>query len=184
MRGRKLSDLEESSPGPRAPAAVAIARGWLVAAFLATLLATGLVAIAQDQRSATAEDVIFARKSLMNSICEKMTSIERMIALGQIDPDAARRHADAMSVMFMAFPHLFPPSSDQWSTNSDPDPVTDTYASPELWTRFSDFYRQSAAAAKTAHDMSRADKIDDFKTSARELRIICDTCHALYSENQ
>jgi cytochrome c556 len=159
---------------------MAIARAGLAAA----VLATSFVAIAQDQRAATARDVIFARKTLMNFMCDKMAGIERMIALGRIDLDGARGDADAISVMFMAFPHLFPPGSNQWKPDADPDPETDTYASPELWSRYSDFYRLAAAATQSAHGMSRADKIDDFKTHARELRIICDTCHALYSENQ
>jgi cytochrome c556 len=178
-----VTGLERSSSHLRHRAAVAIARAGLTAAFLATF-ATSFVATAQDQRAATAKDVIFARKTLMDSICEKMARIERMISLRQIDFDEAGGNADAMSAMFMAFPHLFPPSSNQWNPNADPDPATDTYASPELWTGFSDFYQRSAAAAKTAHDLSRADKIDDFKSRARELRIICDTCHALYSELQ
>jgi cytochrome c556 len=177
---------DPNAPHPRARAAIAPSA--LVAAFLAailaTVLATGFAATAQDERATAAKDVIFARKTLMNSICEKMAIIERMIALRQIDLDAAREHADAISVMFMAFPHLFPPSSNQWNPNADPDPATDTYASPELWTIFPDFYQRTAAAAQTAHDMSRADNIDDFKTRARELRIVCDTCHALYSETQ
>jgi cytochrome c556 len=179
-----VTGLDRNASHPRRRLPVAIARAGLAAAFLATVLATSFVATAQDQRAATAKDVIFARKTLMNYMCEKMTGIERVIGLGQIDLDAARGQADAISVMLMAFPHLFPPNSNQWNPNADPDPVTDTYASPELWTGFSDFYRQAAAASMAAHDMSRADKIDDFKTHARELRIICDTCHALYSENQ
>jgi cytochrome c556 len=174
-----VTGLERSSSRLRRRA-VALARAGLVAA----VVATSFAAIAQDQRAATTEDVIFARKTLMNFMCDKMADIERMIAMGHIELDGARGNADAISVMFMAFPHLFPPGSNQWNAAADPDPVADTYASPELWSRFSDFYRLAAAAAQSAHDMSRADKIDDFKTHARELRIICDTCHALYSENQ
>jgi cytochrome c556 len=176
--------LERNASRPLARMAVVIACLGLAAASLATILATSLAATAQDQPAATAKDVIFARKTLMNYMCEKMAGIERVIALGKIDLDAARAQADAVSVMLMAFPHLFPSSSNQWSPNADPDPVADTYASPQVWTRYADFYRQAAAAAQAAHEMSRADKIDDFKTHARELRIICDTCHALYSENQ
>jgi cytochrome c556 len=70
---------------------------------------------------------------------------------------------------------------------ADPDPATATYASPELWGRFSDFYRLAVAAAQSARDMShmsRAGTVDDFKSRARELRMVCDSCHALYSENQ
>jgi cytochrome c556 len=148
------------------------------------LLATSPAAIAQDQRAATAKDVIFARKTLMDFMCDKMADIERMIAMGHIDIDGARGNADAVSAMLMAFPHLFPPGSNQWDPdNPDPDPVTDTYASPEIWTKFPDFYRLATAAARSAHDLSRAATINDFKTHARELRITCDTCHALYSEN-
>jgi cytochrome c556 len=163
-------------------------RGRLAAAIVcaglaAALLATASVAIAQDQPAATTKDVIFARKTLMNFMCDKMADIERMIAMGHIDLDRARGKADAISVMFMAFPHLFPPGSNQWNPAAVPDPETDTYASPDVWTRFADFYRLAAAAAQSAHAMSRADKIDDFKTHARELRIICDSCHAVYSEN-
>jgi cytochrome c556 len=154
------------------------------AGLAAALLATSPVAIAQDQGAATAKDVIFARKTLMNFMCDKMADIERMIAMGHIDLDGARGNADAISVMLLAFPHLFPPGSNQWNPdNPDPDPVTDTYASPEIWSKFPDFYRLAAASAQSAHDMSRAASIDEFKTHARELRITCDTCHALYSEN-
>jgi hypothetical protein len=54
------------------------------------------------------------------------------------------------------------------------------YAAPTSVTRA----WMAVAAAQRAHDMSRAGTVDDFKNRARELRIICDTCHALYSENQ
>jgi cytochrome c556 len=179
-----VTALERSSSRAQGRAAVASVRSGLAAAGLAVVIATSFVATAQDQRVATAKDVIFARKTLMNAICEKMASIERMIGLGKIELGAAREQAATISVMLMTFPHLFPPSSNQWNPDAHPDPATDTYASPQLWTRFSDFHQRAAAAAQTAHDMSRADKIDDFKTRARELRIICDTCHALYSEAQ
>jgi cytochrome c556 len=154
------------------------------AALAAAILATGSIAVAQDQRAATAKDVIFARKTLMNFMCDRMADIERMIAMGHIDLEGARGTADAISVMFMAFPHLFPPGSNQWNPAAVPDPETDTYASPEVWTGFSNFYRLAAESARTAHDMSRAANFDEFKSRTRELRIICDTCHALYSENQ
>jgi cytochrome c556 len=113
-----------------------------------------------------------------------LMDIEQMIATGRIDVPGARGNADAISVMFMAFPHLFPPGSNQWKPDAVPDPVTGSYASPEVWTRFSDFYRLAAESAQIAHDMSRAADVDAIKSRARELRIICDTCHALYSENQ
>jgi len=178
-RSRELTGLKPKSSLLRRRAAGAIACAWLVAA-----VATGFAARAQDQHAASTPDVIFARKTLMNFMCDKMAEIERMIAMRQVDLEGARGDADAMSVMLMAFPHLFPPGSNQWDPAADPDPVTATYASPELWRNFSDFYRLAVAAEQSAHDMSRAGTVDDFKNRARELRIICDTCHALYSENQ
>jgi cytochrome c556 len=161
---------------------VAFVRAGLTAAFLAaSLVATSFVAVAQDQSAATT-DVIFARKTIMSSLCDKMMEIERMIAAGNVDTKITRAHADAMSVMLMAFPHLFPPSSNQWKRDVNQDPVAQTLASPDLWTSFPDFYRQAAAAARAASALSRADNAEDIKTYARELRIGCDTCHALYLE--
>jgi cytochrome c556 len=151
------------------------------AGLLAAVLATGFPAVAQDQ---TGDDVIFARKTIMNALCDKMAEIERMIATEKIDTKVSRAHGDAISVMLMAFPHLFPPATNRWKPDRDQDPVTETLASPSLWTSFPDFYRQATASAKTAAALGRADRIDDIKTAARELRIECDTCHSLYLEER
>jgi cytochrome c556 len=175
-----LTDRKESPPGPRARVT---ARAGLTAAFLAALLAASLVASAQDQGVAPADDVIFARKALKDAICDRMANIERMIGAGRVDLDDVRTQADAIAAMLTAFPHLFPPASNLWKPDSDQDPVTATLASPDLWVTFPDFYRQAEAAAKTAFELSRADKIDEAKTRARELRIACDACHALYLED-
>jgi cytochrome c556 len=171
-----LIDLGEGSSRLQARAAVAI----VCAAFVAT----SLVASGQDQGAATAANVIFARKALKDDICDKMANIERMIALGHVDLNDVHAQADAIAVMLMAFPHLFPPDTNQWKPDTDQDPATATLASPDLWTAFPDFYRQAGAAAKIAFELSRAGKIDDAKTHARELRIACDTCHSLYLEDQ
>ena len=154
------------------------------AALAAAVLGTGFMASAQDQSAATAKDVIFARKTLMNSISDNMDQIETMISTGKIDIDDAHEHADTISVMLMAFPHLFPPTSNQWKPNADIDPATDTFASPDAWTKFSDFYQRAAAASKTAYEMSRAAKVDEIKTHANELRSACNGCHALYLKTQ
>jgi cytochrome c556 len=159
--------------------AVALACAGLVAG----CLATALVARAQDQSAAATADVIFARKALMNFMCERMAQIEIMIGRGNVDLKSARASADAIATMLIAFPHLFPPSSNRWRLDPDADPAAETMASPQLWSGFSDFNRQAAAAAKAARDLSRADTVEDVKTRAREVRIICDTCHALYLED-
>jgi cytochrome c556 len=122
---------------------------------------------------------------MMDSISDNMDQIEGMISTGKIDLADAHEHADTMSVMLMAFPHLFPPGSNQWKANNpDPDPVADTFASPDAWSKFPDFYQRATAASKTAFDMSRADKVDDLKARAMELRVACNACHAAYLKTQ
>jgi cytochrome c556 len=162
-------------PGFRRRTAMALGCAGLAAA----MLATSFMASAQDQSAATAKDVIFARKTLMSSISDNMDQIETMIATGKIDLADAHEHADTISVMLMAFPHLFPPGSNQWKPNADLDPGTDTFASPDVWSKFSDFYQRAAAASKTAYDMSRADKVEELKSHAKALRAACNACHDL-----
>ncbi len=154
------------------------------AGFAAALLATSLVAVAQDQSAAKAEDAIFARKTMMSSLSDNMDQIEMMISTGKIDLDDAHEHADTISVMLMAFPHLFPPATNQWKPGVEIDPVTGTFASPDVWSKFADFYKRAADASKTAFDMSRADKPDALKAKTAELRTACNGCHAAYLKTQ
>jgi cytochrome c556 len=109
-----------------------------------------------------------------------MDKIQEMISEQRIDPSVSRECADNIASMLMAFPHLFPPSSNQWKEDVDLDPVKDTFASPDIWTEFADFSRRAAAAANTALELRRADNEDDVKRLYRALGIACDTCHALY----
>jgi cytochrome c556 len=132
----------------------------------------------------TDQDAIFARKTLKDTVCDKLAEIERMIARGDIDRAGVHRQADAIAVLLLAFPHLFPPGSNQWKPNADAPPETVTLASPEVWMSFADFYRQADAAAKSADALAHATTADDVKLHARELRIACDTCHAFYLEDQ
>ena len=166
--------------GPRRRTSIVI----IGAGFAAALLTTSLVAVAQDQSAAKVEDTIFARKTMMSSLSDNMDQIEMMISTGKIDLDDAHEHADTISVMLMAFPHLFPPASNQWKPGVDIDPVTGTFASPEVWSKFADFYKRANDASKMAFDMSRADKPDVLKAKTAELRTACNGCHAAYLKTQ
>jgi cytochrome c556 len=150
-----------------------------VCVLAAGLVAMGFAATAQDAKLTA--DVISARKTMMDFMCDRMAQIEAMIGQGKVDVAFAQASGDAMSAMLRAFPHLFPPSSNRWRPD-DPDPVSQTLASPAIWTGFADFYREAAEAAKIAHAMGRAGTAEDVKSRARELRIVCDSCHALYLE--
>jgi cytochrome c556 len=142
------------------------------------------VAQAQDQSAATTDDVIMARKTAMDTLSDNMDQIEQMIATNKIDLADAHEHADTISVLLMAFPHLFPPASNTWKPGVDIDPVTGTYASPDVWTKFADFYKRANDASKTAYDMSRAEKADELKAKTATLRTACNACHAAYLKMQ
>jgi cytochrome c556 len=171
-----VTGLEQKISNPRRRTTRAVA----CVALAGALAATSFIAMAQDQSVATAKDVIFARKTLMSTVSDNFDQIEAMISTGKLDIADAHEHADTISVMMMAYPHLFPPSSNQWKPNADLDPGTDTFASPDVWSKFPDFYQRAAAASKTASVMSRADKADELKAHAKELRVMCNACHDLY----
>jgi cytochrome c556 len=138
---------------------------------------------AQDQSAATPSDTIFARKTVMDTISKKMDALEAASAAkGNIDLAAAREFADVISVLLMAFPHMFPAATNQWKPNVEKDPAFDTYAAPEVWTRFSDFYKRAGDASKIAYDASRAGGEAEFKAAVVALRGACDGCHAAYQK--
>jgi cytochrome c556 len=160
-----------------------------LSAFSFTIAASGVIlicagasffAIAQDESATQAKEVILARKIVMNCIMDRMDKITGMISSRQINREEAREQAGQISAMLMAFPHLFPPASNQWKENAELDPVADTIASPEIWENYPDFYRQASAAWRTADELSRANDDDEIKRLYRALGIACDTCHALY----
>jgi cytochrome c556 len=110
-----------------------------------------------------------------------MDELEGMVSSGKpINLTEAHEHADLISVMLMAFPHLFGADTNQWKPDAERDPGRDTYASPDLFTNYADFYAQAARAAKIAYNASRAKQEGDFKTFVAELRAACDSCHAVY----
>jgi cytochrome c556 len=126
------------------------------------------------------KDTIFARKVVMGEIDMNMDEIETMLAPeGKLALADAQEHAEVISTLLMAFPHLFPPSTNQWKEGATRDPATDTFANPGLWSNFGDFYRRASEASKIAWDASRAKRPDEFRTQIKALRQRCNACHAL-----
>ena len=112
--------------------------------------AFGTAAQCEDQSAATPKDTIkdeiFARKILMDTIDDHMDEIDWMLTSGKpIDLPKTVEHADMISVMLLAFPHLFPPGTNQWQPGAERDPARDTFAAPDLWMNYADFYRQAGA---------------------------------------
>ena len=154
-------------------------------AFAAGLFASSFAALGQDGALPPPKDTIFARKILMGAIDMNMDEIETMLAPGgKFEPAEAVEHSDTISIMLMSFPHLFPPSTNQWQPNADRDPATDTAASPDLWRNFPDFYQRAQTASKLALDATRAKTGNEFKGLIGQLRAACNSCHAAYMKTE
>jgi cytochrome c556 len=149
------------------------------------LSAAGSIAVAQNEAAPPPKDTIFARKIMMGTIDMSIDEVETMLAPGgKLDHTDAREHLDIISVLLMAFPHMFPASTNQWKPGADRDPALDTFASPDVWTTYDDFYARATAASKIAFEASRAKRADDFKALVAELRTACNSCHAGYLKTQ
>ena len=165
----------------RSRIAVATIRAALAAA---CVVASGAIAHGQDPGATPPKDAIFARKTLMGAIDMNMDELETMLAPGgRADAAEAREHADTISIMLMVFPHLFPAGTNQWKPNVDRDPAIDTFASPEVWANFADFYQRAAAASKLALDASHAKHGDEFRALIAQLRAACNSCHQAYQKS-
>ena len=101
--------------------------------------------------------------------------IDQADAGDRIPLDALKAHADRISTLLTAFPHLFPPQ-----TQPSPNASIPTTATPGVWKEFDDFYARATAAAKTAYDASEATTIEQFRSLGTNLRAACDSCHAKY----
>jgi len=154
-------------------------QGFVLFGVLAAALSIAAVpAFAEDQPAP--KDTIFARKIVMGEIDMNMDEVETMLAPeGKLVLSDAREHAEIISTLLMAFPHLFPLSTNQWKEGATRDPATDTFANPGLWSNFGDFYRRASEASKIAWDASRAKRPDEFRTQIKALRQRCNACHAL-----
>jgi cytochrome c556 len=145
------------------------------------IFAGATVTLAQDRGATPSKETIFARKILMDSIGRNMDDIEANAGSAKVDLAEGRDHADIISVMLMAFPHLFPLSTNEWKPNvADRDAGRDTFAAPEIWTGFADFYKRTHDAADLAFKVSRAETEAAFKDLVAQLRVACDSCHAIY----
>jgi cytochrome c556 len=156
-----------------------------VTALVSITLAGDKVARGQAQTTPPAKDTIVARKVLMNAIDGNMDELETMLAPGgKLESADAREHTGNISVLLQAFPHLFPPATNQWKPGVERDPATDTFAAPELWNNFADFYTRANAASKIALDASMAKTVVEFRALAKDLRAACNGCHEKYQKTE
>jgi cytochrome c556 len=150
----------------------------LALAAVAAIACSAAPSFAEDQPPV--KDTIFARKTTMGEIDMNMDEIETMLAPGgKLDLADAREHAEVISTLLLVFPHLFPPSTNQWKQGAERDPATDTFANPAIWANYADFYKRATEASKIAWSAAAAKKPDEFRVQIKELRVRCNGCHAL-----
>ena len=149
-------------------------------AFVAVAVMTCLAAPSFAEDQPPVKDTIFARKTAMGEIDMNMDEIETMLAPGgKLDLADAREHAEVISTLLLVFPHLFPPSTNQWKQGAERDPAIDTFANPAIWSHYADFYKRATEASKIAWSAAAAKKPDEFRAQIKELRVRCNGCHAL-----
>jgi len=157
--------------------------GLAAACFYFCCAAAPCVSVAQTGAAPPVADTIFARKTAMGMIDLNMDEVESMLLPeGKLETTDAREHLDLISVLLQTFPHLFPAATNQWKDGADREPALDTFASPQVWATFDDFYARAKAASQTAFSASRATKLVEFKSLVSELRSQCNGCHAIYQK--
>jgi cytochrome c556 len=143
-------------------------------------------ALANDRSPTMGEthpaDVVLARRVLMTGIGRNMDEIMGMLEDGgTFMLNEAREHADLISTMLLAFPHLFPVETNTWSkTLAEDDPAHVSLALPTVWQNYDDFVARAQQASQTALDASFAVTAEQFKTLAADLQLACDSCHQTY----
>ncbi len=157
-------------------------------AVLAGVLGAGCVAfgqdLGQDQGMAPAKDTIFARKILMDTIGFNMDEIETMTnSPDKVPLSDAHNHADVISVMLQAFPHLFPPG-DQSMEAERRAGRRDRHVrlSRRLDALFGLLQAGGRLLRDLALDASRAETEANSGALAAKLRTACDGCHTLYQK--
>jgi cytochrome c556 len=113
-----------------------------------------------------------------------MDELDGILGAAKLDLTEGHEHADIISVMLMAFPHLFPPATNQWKAGAVRDPGTDTFAAPDVWTNYADFYKRAQDTSRLAYKASRADTEVEFKDFIAQLRVGCDSCHGVYMKQE
>jgi cytochrome c556 len=124
------------------------------------------------------KDVIAARGELMEELEHLMQPIDTFQVVDTDNLDALRLNANTVHVMLLAFPHLFPPTTNLYDPKAE---TPATLALPAIWKDWDSFYRLAAAASKAAETMADtpAGK-PQLRAEGLALRASCDACHALF----
>lgn len=120
--------------------------------------------------------VITARQELMEHIEELMEPIDTIQVKPVGDVERLHQNAEVIGSMLLAFPHLFPPTTNLYDPKSL-EPVT--LALPAVWQDFAAFQKWTDNAVKAAQVMATAKGTPALKAASLKLRQSCDACHAV-----
>jgi cytochrome c556 len=125
------------------------------------------------------EEIIEARRVLMIQMEPLMRPIDAFAAGESGDLSALRSTAATLESMLLAFPHLFPPTTNRYDPTTRESP---TFALPAIWENFAAFRTVSETAVMAAATMAAAEDEESLRKAGRSLRASCDGCHAVFAK--
>jgi cytochrome c556 len=121
------------------------------------------------------EELIEARRVLMDRAEELMKPIDGFTVGESADPQELRANAMTIEAMLLAVPHLFPPTTNRFDPEAHDPP---TLALPAIWQRFAAFETFAENAERAATALAMSEDGEPLRAASAQLRSACDACHA------
>lgn len=136
------------------------------------------VSIVQEEHGDIPEpDIVYGRQVLMTALLNLMLPIDRAAAGDSFDLGDARRRAESISAILVAFPFMFPEGAGPEETRDNDWP---SIALPAVWEENEAFHEKAEEVSEIAFDLVAITDEAAFRAKARELRQGCDSCHASF----
>lgn len=121
------------------------------------------------------EELIEARRALMDRAEDLMKPIDSFTVGEAADPKELRANAETIGAMLHAVPHLFPPTTNRFDPDAHDPP---TLALPTIWQRFAAFETFAKNAQRMAAALETSEDGEPLRAASVQLRAACDACHA------
>ena len=121
------------------------------------------------------EELIEARRALMDRAEDLMKPIDSFTVGEPADPKELRANAETIGAMLHAVPHLFPPTTNRFDPEAHDPP---TLALPTIWQRFAAFETFAENAQRMAAALETSEDGEPLRAASVQLRSACDACHA------
>ncbi len=133
------------------------------------VMLTGFGASAQDSI-----EVIEARQAIMQFVGSNMRTLAAMQrGQAEFNVETARATGQAISVMLMAFPHLFPEGTETGGS---------TEASPAIFDDQTGFREAAFALESAAGKLAGIGDAEQFGAAFGDVGATCRSCHSLYRQ--